>query len=224
LVAVDEGLLELAANDSWDVLARMMQQRGLEVDTATASMQVVGKRHYGRKARDAAVEAGDRPRASCSTRCLFWKARVKLDAQGRASAEVPLNDSLSSFRIVAVATGGAALFGTGQASIRSTRELMLFSGLPPLLREQDQFRALFTVRNASDATLEASVSARVTPQPGKAQTLAAQSLSLAPGASQEVSWRFQAPVGASGMRWEVTAQARTADGSRFRMRSRSRSR
>jgi len=212
LVAVDEGLLELAANDSWDVLARMMQQRGLEVDTATASMQVVGKRHYGRKARDAGGGGGRQTARELFDTLLLWKARVKLDAQGRASAEVPLNDSLTSFRIVAVATAGAALFGTGQASIRSTRELMLFSGLPPLLREQDQFRALFTVRNASEAAIQASVAARVTPEPGKARTLAPQSVTLAPGASQEVSWRFQAPVGASSMRWEVTAQATTDDG------------
>ena len=48
----------------------MMQRRGIEVDTATASMQVVGKRHYGRKAREAGRRrrAAER-RASCSTRC-----------------------------------------------------------------------------------------------------------------------------------------------------------
>ncbi len=64
--------------------------------------------------------------------------------------EVPLNDSLTSFRIVAVADGEADLFGTGQTAIRSTQELMLFSGLPPLVREQDSYRAAFTVRNASE--------------------------------------------------------------------------
>lgn len=212
LVAVDEGLLELSANDSWDLLSRMMQRRGLEVDTATASMQVVGKRHYGRKARAAGGGGGRQTARELFDTLLFWKARVKLDAQGRASAEVPLNDSLTSFRIVAVATGGAALFGTGHTSIRSTRELMLFSGLPPLVREQDDLRALFTLRNASDAVLEANVGARVTPDQGKAQSLPAQSIRLEPGASQEVSWRYRVPVGAGSARWEVSAQATTADG------------
>ena len=35
---------------------------------------------------------------------------------GEATVEVPLNDSLTSFRIVAVASSGAGLFGTGEAS------------------------------------------------------------------------------------------------------------
>ena len=50
LAAVDEGLLELMPNRSWDILAAMMGQRGYEVHTATAQMQVIGKRHYGLKA------------------------------------------------------------------------------------------------------------------------------------------------------------------------------
>ncbi|MGH8567803.1 MAG: MG2 domain-containing protein, partial [Gammaproteobacteria bacterium] len=48
LAAVDEGLLELMPNDSWDLLQAMMGRRGIEVETSTAQMQVIGKRHYGR--------------------------------------------------------------------------------------------------------------------------------------------------------------------------------
>ena len=125
LVAVDEGLLELAPNESWKLLSTMMQRRGIEVDTATASMQVVGKRHYGRKARAAGGGGGRHTARELFDTLLFWKARVKLDEQGRASIEVPLNDSLTSFRIVAIANGEAGLFGTGESSIRSTQDLML---------------------------------------------------------------------------------------------------
>ena len=50
LAAVDEGLLELLPNDSWKLLDAMMARRGDEVETATAQMQVIGKRHFGRKA------------------------------------------------------------------------------------------------------------------------------------------------------------------------------
>ena len=81
---------------------------------------------------------------------LLWRARVPLDAAGDAIVEIPLNDSLTSFRIVAIASSGAELFGTGDASIRSTQDLMLLSGLPPVVRESDRFRASFTLRNASE--------------------------------------------------------------------------
>jgi alpha-2-macroglobulin len=50
LAAVDEDLLELLPNKSWGLLEAMMGRRGYGVQTATAQMQVVGKRHYGLKA------------------------------------------------------------------------------------------------------------------------------------------------------------------------------
>jgi len=216
LAAVDEGLLELAPNQSWKLLETMMQRRGIEVDTATASMQVVGKRHYGRKARDAGGGGGRSSSRELFDTLLFWKARVKLDAQGRASAQVPLNDSLTSFRIVAVADGGADLFGTGQTSIRSTQELMLFSGLPPLVREQDGYRAMFTVRNASDAPLEVSVHASVVDEQdgkrGEAQAQTPATVRLAAGESQELGWNVSAPINVDRLHWEVTATAVTTRG------------
>ncbi|HWK35555.1 MG2 domain-containing protein, partial [Sphingomonas sp.] len=43
-VAVDEALLQLAPNESWDVIGAMMGDRPLSVLTSTAQMQVVGKR------------------------------------------------------------------------------------------------------------------------------------------------------------------------------------
>ena len=43
LAAVDEGLLELLPNNSWQLLDAMMARRGEEVETATAQMQVIGK-------------------------------------------------------------------------------------------------------------------------------------------------------------------------------------
>jgi uncharacterized protein YfaS (alpha-2-macroglobulin family) len=216
IAAVDEGLLELMPNASWNLLETMMQRRGIEVDTATASMQVVGKRHYGRKARDAGGGGGRKTSRELFDTLLFWKARVKLDAQGQAQVEIPLNDSLTSFRIVAVANGMPDLFGTGRASISSNQALMLFSGLPPLVREQDRYRALFTVRNASEAPLQATVTARTTPvdgeRKGKVQEQPPVTVSLAPGASQEVGWEMKTPVDADALSWEVSAEARDAAG------------
>ena len=103
-------------------------------------MQVVGKRHYGRKAVPHGGGGGrERARESFDS-CLLWQARVTLDANGEASVTVPLNDSLTSFRIVAVAHAGAQLFGTGSASIATHQDLILLSGLPPLVREGDRYR------------------------------------------------------------------------------------
>jgi uncharacterized protein YfaS (alpha-2-macroglobulin family) len=216
LAAVDEGLLELAPNDSWKLLDTMMQRRGIEVDTATAAMQVVGKRHYGRKAREPGGGGGRRASRELFETLLFWRARIKLDAQGRANVEVPLNDSLTSFRIVAVANATAGLFGTGQTSIRSSQDVMVFSGLPPLVREQDKYRATFTVRNASDAPLAVELQAKVDPPSVAKPPLTARTAQLQPGASADLSWWVSAPIDVDALRWEISALATRPDGASSR--------
>ena len=122
IAAVDEGLLELLPNNSWNLLDAMMGRRGYRVQTATAQLEVVGKRHYGLKALPPGGGGGRQPTRELFDTLLFWQGRVPLDANGEASVEIPLNDSLTSFRIVAVATSGIELFGTGSTSIRSTQD------------------------------------------------------------------------------------------------------
>ncbi len=39
----------------------------------------------------------------------------------------------------------------GSTQIRATQDLQIISGLPPLVREDDQFRAQFTLRNTTKA-------------------------------------------------------------------------
>ena len=207
LAAVDEGLLELSANGSWDLLTAMMGERALEVWTSTAQMQVVGKRHFGRKAvpHGGGGGRGAAARERFDT-LLAWQGRVTLDAQGHGAVDIPLNDSLSAFRIVAVAHAGLDHFGTGAVSIRTTQDLMLVSGLPPLVRETDKYAATFTVRNTSARSMsvaaQATVAADIAGQ--EAQTLTPQAVTIAPGAAQDLVWHYAAPVNASQLRWDVT--------------------
>ncbi len=203
LAAVDEGLLELLPNDTWKLLDAMMTRRGEEVETSTAQMQVIGKRHFGRKAVAAGGGGGRQSARELFDTLLLWKARVPLDDDGRATVEIPLNDSLTSFRIVAIASSGAGLFGTGAASIRSTQDLMLLSGLPPLVREGDTFRAIVTVRNASQRSLHATLSASVDAKPSAAKKLPAldtREIDLAAGESREVAWDVTVPINATDAR------------------------
>ncbi|MDO8926116.1 MAG: MG2 domain-containing protein [Sideroxyarcus sp.] len=214
LVAVDEGLLELKPNESWKLLEAMMTRRGIEVSTSTAQMQVIGKRHFGRKALPAGGDGGgSRSARELFDTLLFWQARVKLDSNGHAEAIVPLNDSLTSFRIVAIANGDLDLFGTGSTSVASTQDLMLFSGLPPVVREQDRFHATFTVRNASDRAIEAVVNAT---QNGNA--LAPIEISLPAGESRNVGWGVNVPIDSEAIKWEIGLREKGAseDGDRLK--------
>ncbi len=203
LAVVDEGLLALAPNESWDLLASMMGRRGLEVETATAQMQVVGKRHFGRKAVAAGGGGGvDATRRLFGT-LLQWQGRVRLDARGRARVAVPLNDSLSAFRIVAVASAGAGLFGTGETTIRTARDIMLVPGLPRVVRRGDRFDAVLTVRNAAadGVAREVSVEARA-----GGVDLPGRRLVLPAGKSEQLAWRMSVPDGADAFDFEAEAR------------------
>jgi uncharacterized protein YfaS (alpha-2-macroglobulin family) len=213
VAAVDEGLLELQPNRSWELLEAMMGRRGYGVRTSTAQMQVVGKRHFGLKAVPQGGGGGRQTTRELFDTLLLWQARVVLDANGNAAVEVPLNDSLTSFRIAAVATGGVGHFGTGTTSIRSTQDLMLLSGLPPFIREGDQFPAQFTVRNTTDRKMQVSVTGQAA---GLSAPFAAQTVDLTPGEATVVSWSITVPVGVATLVYEV--EARDSGGAHDRLR------
>jgi uncharacterized protein YfaS (alpha-2-macroglobulin family) len=209
VAAVDEGLLELMPNRSWDILAAMMGQRGYEVETATAQMQVIGKRHYGLKALPQGGGGGRQPTRELFDTLLLWKGRVGLDDKGEASIEIPLNDSLTSFRIVAVAQAGVGLFGTGSTSIQSTQDLMIFSGIPPVVREGDRFTGEFTLRNTTNHGMELAASATVD---GILDGLSPITLALQPGEAREIGWEVSVPIGVGKLGWEVEVKERGALG------------
>ena len=123
LAAVDQALLELMPNSSWNLLDAMLQRRSWGVETSTAQMEIIGRRHYGRKAVPAGGGGGRGATRELLDTLLLWNPRVQLDANGQAVVNVPLNDALTTFKIVAVADVGTGLFGTGQTSI--TRDARL---------------------------------------------------------------------------------------------------
>ncbi|MFC4159330.1 alpha-2-macroglobulin family protein [Chitinimonas lacunae] len=201
LAAVDEGLLALRPNDSWRLLPAMLGERPYSFEaTATAQGQVIGRRHFGRKAVAAGGGGGRTSLRELFDTLLLWQPRVALDARGEATVEVPLNDSLTSFRIAAVATAGNDRFGSGETNIRASKDVMLFSGLANTVREEDRFEAGFTVRNTLEQPVKLTVSARAE---GLAP-LPPQTLTLAGGAARELSWPVEVPVGLRQLAWTVS--------------------
>jgi uncharacterized protein YfaS (alpha-2-macroglobulin family) len=126
--AVDEGLLALHDNVSWRLLEAMVQERAWGVETSTAQSEIIGRRHYGRKAVAAGGGGGRGATRELFDTLLVWKPNVVLDGNGEATIEVPLNDSLTSFRLVAVADADVQKFGTGSTRIRVTQDLQVLAG------------------------------------------------------------------------------------------------
>jgi uncharacterized protein YfaS (alpha-2-macroglobulin family) len=180
--------------------------------TATAQTQVVGKRHYGKKAVVAGGDGGGEGGNAALNRenfqpVLLWKGRVALDAKGHARVPVQLNDALTAFRLVAIATDGAQLFGSGESDIRSAQDLSLFSGIPPMVRTGDQFGAIFTLRNGSTKPMTVTATVAVTPAIATGKPL---TVTIPAGGAAPVMWNLTAPETIGSLRWQV--QAKSADG------------
>lgn len=221
LAAVDQALLELMPNDSWKLLEAMLQRRAWGVQTSTAHMEIIGRRHYGRKAVPAGGGGGKSLQRELLDTLLLWNPKVVLDAQGRARVTVPLNDALTTFRIVAVADLGTSLFGTGQATIRATQDLQIISGLPPLVREDDRFRAQLTLRNTTTRAMKVEVAPRAT-----LLSLPPQTVEIPGGEAREVAWMVEAPAPLGQARteailWEIEARD-TVGGARDALKVRQR--
>ncbi|MBL8482259.1 MAG: alpha-2-macroglobulin, partial [Rhodocyclaceae bacterium] len=205
LAAVDEGLLELARPESWNLLAAMMQKRSIDVETATAQSQVIGKRHFGKKAVAPGGGGGAQSARELFDTLLLWRPAIQLDERGEARVTVPLNDSLTAWRVEAIAHDGTARFGSGGGVMRSTQELMLFSGLPPFVREGDQFTAMLTARNGGERPLDIELTAQYAAG-GAPVKLPPQQVKLAPGAAASVEFPASVPYDGGDLVWNFEAK------------------
>ncbi|HEY6898771.1 MAG TPA: hypothetical protein VI279_16050, partial [Rhodocyclaceae bacterium] len=75
------------------------------------------------------------------------------------------------------------------------------SGLPPLVREKDQFQALLTLRNGTAKTMQVSVHARLGDK-----ELETREVRLDAEGAAELSWSGTAPENATKLTWEFSAE------------------
>lgn len=203
--AIDEALLELLPNNSWDVLKTMLATQGYGFESASASMQVIGKRHFGLKAVPVGGGGGKSSARELFDTLLVWKGAVKLDAQGRAKIEIPINDSLTRFKVVAIASAGADQFGVGQSSFTATKDLQVLSGLPATVREGERFIAGVTLRNTTDQSITVGFEASLEDKP-----IHTQSVTLLPKQTQAVNWPVDVPQDADELTWKLSAIAKNS--------------
>jgi uncharacterized protein YfaS (alpha-2-macroglobulin family) len=163
------------------------------------------------------------PRSNFTT-LAHWQTDVVLDDNGEANVPITLPDSLTNWRIVAIATEGAAHYGTGESMIKTSQPIQILSGLPQAVRSEDVLQQKLTVRNATNkaVTLTVSGKAAATATPDvpyavdAAQSLEARGLAFSrrlhieAGDYQVLQWQVTVPDGVSQLAW--TFDARNADG------------
>jgi hypothetical protein len=128
---------------------------------------------------------------------VFWLGSVETSSDGRASTTVTLPDSLTTYRIMAVAGDMSSRFGAGDAEIRASKPLTLLPAFPRFLSRGDRASFGAVVTNGTGAAGDATVTVRSLE--GGALAFAGAStqiVRLAPGESRPV--RFDAVARSPG--------------------------
>jgi uncharacterized protein YfaS (alpha-2-macroglobulin family) len=100
-----------------------------------------------------------RTRTDFAALALF-AGSLPTDAEGRARVDVKLPDSLTRYRVMAVAAAGATQFGSGESTITARLPLMVRPSPPRFLNFGDRFELPVVVQNQTEAPLVVDVAVR----------------------------------------------------------------
>ncbi|MEO8035583.1 MAG: alpha-2-macroglobulin family protein, partial [Acidobacteriota bacterium] len=145
LWAVDYGVLSLTGYKTPDVLDWIYLRKALQVANEDSRERIISRRVLtpkgatdggggGRDAGPGMVRKDFRVLA-------FWVGSITTDASGNARTEITLPESLTTYRIMAVAGDRQSRFGWGQNEIRINKPLLLTATYPRFLAVGD--KALF---------------------------------------------------------------------------------
>ena len=160
LYAVDEGILDLPGYEAPDLHSFFYASRTLQVDTSTSfpfmRTEDPSRVAYGNKGH-LIGDGGDTGKLRRKFLAVaFWNATLRTDAEGRIRANFTAPDSLTRYRLFAVAHSGDR-FGTSETGLRIHQPLMVESALPRFGRVGDQLIAKAMVYNQTDQAIEADV-------------------------------------------------------------------
>ena len=210
LYAVDEGVLSLIGSKVPDPIPVFTAPRRLSVATLEARD---GLARIGLEALDGALGAdkgrdggggGLSPARRDFRQTAYFNPSVLTDAAGKAHVRFKLPESLTTYRIMAVAVSEGDHYGFGAASVTTSKRLMARPALPRFLRAGDSLEAGVVISAKNFQPGQVTVQARAT-----GITLvgeASRTVSLDPDQSLEVRFPFRAEsAGKASFRFDVGA-------------------
>ena len=193
--AEDEGTLAVMGYLTPDPMAFFYSPRNLQVDTGTSFETFISE--------DPALQyffnkgffvggGGDLSKLADLLRknfdpCATWAPAVTTDATGRFSHTFKVPDTLTRYRLIAIAHHQAARFGNAAAAIIVNKPLMLEPKTPRFANQADLISPQVLVQNASEFTGTWKITYTAHAATGtpvcRALTTAPETVTLAPGAS-----------------------------------------
>ena len=194
LWAVDYGVLSLTAYRTPDILGSVYVQKALQVMNADNRQRIISRRVLTPKGETdgggGGAEAGAGTIRKDFRVLAFWLGSVLTDADGRASVDVKLPESLTTYRVMAVAADRQSRFGAGDSEVRVNKPVTLKPTWPRFLAVGDTafFGAVITSQLASAGTAVVTMKSL---DPAILEVGPNASASLSIGASGSVEARFQ---------------------------------
>lgn len=221
--AVDEGVLSLTGYDTPDIFSAFYGPRPLNVITADSRLHVIGQRNYGEKGEShggggGAALAGIDLRSDFRP-TVYWNPSVRTGPDGKTTVSFKLPDSLTRFRLMAVANSGKR-FGSGDTSVTVSKPLMLRPSLPRLARVGDKFDCGAVLHNYTSALSSAEISVEVAGAALMVQGEGLRKVAVDSGKAAEIIWvctaekpgesvfKFRARAGeeTDGLEWKLSVK------------------
>ena len=143
LWAVDYGVLSLTGFRTPDVLDSVYVKKALQVLTEDTRQKIISRRVITPKGDTdgggGGVGRGRQLACAQDFRVLaFWIGSVTTDARGHATVDVKLPESLTTYRIMAVAGDKSSRFGSADSEIRINKPVTLKADVPAVPRGRRQ--------------------------------------------------------------------------------------
>jgi hypothetical protein len=142
LWAVDYGVLSLTGFKTPDVLKSVYVEKALQVTSVDSRQRIVSRRVLTPKGESdgggGGAESGVSQLRKDFRVLAFWLGSVTTDGHGHASANIKLPESLTTYRIMAVAADKASRFGSGDSEIRINKPVVLKAAFPRFMTKGDK--------------------------------------------------------------------------------------
>jgi uncharacterized protein YfaS (alpha-2-macroglobulin family) len=142
LWAVDYGVLSLTGFKTPDVLKSVYVEKALQVINNDSRQRIVSRRVLTPKGETdgggGGAESGVSQLRKDFRVLAFWLGSVTTDGRGHASTDIKLPESLTTYRIMAVAADKASRFGSADSEIRINKPVVLKAAFPRFMARGDK--------------------------------------------------------------------------------------
>ncbi|MBC8128177.1 MAG: hypothetical protein H8M99_13635, partial [Gloeobacteraceae cyanobacterium ES-bin-144] len=217
LYAEDEGTLAVMGYETPEPMNYFYQPRNLDVDAGTSfdsfiaedpEMQTFNLKGFFVGGGGDLGKLADLMRKNFDP-CATWAPTLVTDASGKFSHSFKLPDTLTRYRIIAIAHHEAARFGHAESAIVAKKDLMLEPKAPRFANQTDTINPQVLVQNASRYAgtwkIEFNAHAASGTPVCRALGNSTETISLAPGASATLVFPTLADhMGEAVFTWKAT--------------------